>query len=237
MRPIALVRYVSVSPFLPSPIWDIRMSFSPCGKKEPCVHFCCLLLCVSFEALTEQLMSLRKGTGSGLLSYWRKSKSHFWSSWKMENYACICYVVLNQTLGKAMVTHAVHERLNAVLLIGWIVLLCKNCYYTVCETNHAAGEKLNRLTERSLVNSNTRCIAVIRDSGGHSPFYGRSTAGMKYFSGKWHPSGKSPWRLLLCCLYMKERREWGGHRKTITLFLSDHVTNLTNLIWCDNSCL
>lgn len=34
------------------------------------------------------------------------------------------------------------------------------------------GEKLNRLTERSLVNSNTRSITVIRDSGGHSPFYG-----------------------------------------------------------------
>lgn len=36
----------------------------------------------------------------------------------MENYACICDAVFNQALGKAMVTHAVHERLNAVLLIG-----------------------------------------------------------------------------------------------------------------------
>lgn len=36
----------------------------------------------------------------------------------MENQACICYAVLNQTLGKAVVAHAVHERLNAVLLIG-----------------------------------------------------------------------------------------------------------------------
>lgn len=36
----------------------------------------------------------------------------------MENHACICDVVLNQALGKAMVTRDVHERLNAVLLIG-----------------------------------------------------------------------------------------------------------------------
>lgn len=192
------------------PLETLECHLARVGRRSlVCISVACFSVYFS-EALTEQLMSLWKGTGSDLLSYWRKSKSHFWSSWKIENYACICYAVLNQALGKAMVTHAVHERLNAVLLIGWIVLLCKNCYYTVCETNHAAGEKLNRLTERSLVNSNTRCIAVIRDSGGHSPFYGRSAAGMKYFSGKWHPSGKSPRRLILCCLHMKERREWGG---------------------------
>lgn len=60
----------------------------------------------------------------------------------MKNHACIYYAVLNQTLAEAIVTHAVHERLNTVLLIGWIVLLCKNCYYTVCETNHAVGGKI-----------------------------------------------------------------------------------------------
>lgn len=97
-------------------------------------------------------------------------------------------------------------------------------------------EKLNRLTERSLVNSNTRSITVIRGSGGHSPFYGLSTAGMKYFSGKWHPSGKSSQGFILCCLYILKRgRGLGGVE--ITLFLSDHLKNLPILTWCDDDCL
>lgn len=71
-------------------------------------------------------------------------------------------------------------------------LVVQKTVITLCgKPTMLQGEKLNRLTERSLVNSNTRSITVIRDSGGHSPFYGLSTAGMKYFSGKRHPSGRS----------------------------------------------
>jgi hypothetical protein len=62
---------------------------------------------------------------------------------------------------------------------------CAKTVITLCvKPTMLPGKKLNRLTEWSLVNSNTRSIAVIRDSGGHSPFYGLSTAGVKYFSGK-----------------------------------------------------
>lgn len=215
MKVDSVVRYAVSVPFLT--LFLLRHSNIAHAERRGLV---CIFVAGSqciFVALIEQLMSswlffeVREGTGNGLQSYWTKSGNHFWNSREMENHACICYVVLNQTPGKAVVTHAVHERLNAVLLIGWIVLLCKNCYYTVCETNHAAGEKLNCLTERSLVNSNTRSIAVIRDSGGHSPFYGLSSAGMKYFSGKWHPSGKFPWRFILCCLYIeKNGGSWGA---------------------------
>lgn len=64
------------------------------------------------------------------------------------------------------------------------------------------GKKLNRLIERSLVNSSTRSITIIRGlwgSRGHPFFYGLSTAGMKYFSGKRHSSGKSIWRCIILC--------------------------------------
>lgn len=148
-------------------LWSIKViAINSYARSVPCHDFFSFEISVELYVThieTRSLLHISVACFKVLSEHWRRPELFFWSQkefsqWsakllktvlesslkpqkKEESYVHILGCLTSNPSWTA-VTHAVQERLNTVPLIGWIVLLCKNCYYTVCEANHAAGGRI-----------------------------------------------------------------------------------------------